>query len=57
MITLEQTVLQRLRWAAGANPSVQDVLNKFELRQKERTNEIDVRVKYRINENEQLCVR
>ncbi|CAF4322445.1 unnamed protein product, partial [Adineta steineri] len=38
---LEQTVIQRLRWAAGANPLVQDVLVKFELRQKERANEID----------------
>ncbi|UJR15815.1 hypothetical protein I4U23_002744 [Adineta vaga] len=38
---LEQTVLQRLRWAAGANPLVQDVLVKFENRQKERANEID----------------
>jgi hypothetical protein len=39
---LEQTVIQRLRWAAGANPLVQDVLIKFEIRQKERANEIDV---------------
>ncbi|CAF1327016.1 unnamed protein product [Adineta steineri] len=38
---LEQTVIQRLRWAAGANPLVQDVLVKFEIRQKERANEID----------------
>jgi hypothetical protein len=42
IINLEQTVIQRLRWAAGANPLVQDVLIKFEIRQKERTNEIDV---------------
>jgi len=42
IINLEQTVIQRLRWAAGANPLVQDVLIKFEKRQKERTNEIDV---------------
>jgi hypothetical protein len=42
MINLEQTVIQRLRWAAGANPLVQDVLIKFEIRQKERANEIDV---------------
>ena len=42
MINLEQTVIQRLRWAAGANPLVQDVLVKFEARQKERANEIDV---------------
>lgn len=39
---LEQTVLQRLRWAAGANPVVQDVLIKFEKRQSDRTNEINV---------------
>ena len=43
--TLEQTVMQRLKWAAGANPLVQDVLIKFERRQKERKNEIDVRRK------------
>lgn len=42
IVTLEQIVIQRLRWAAGANPLVQDVLVKFEKRQKERTNEIDV---------------
>ncbi len=42
IINLEQTVMQRLRWAAGANPLVQEVLVKFERRQKERTNEIDV---------------
>jgi hypothetical protein len=42
IINLEQTVIQRLRWAAGANPLVQDVLIKFEIRQKERMNEIDV---------------
>jgi len=42
IINLEQTVVQRLRWAAGANPLVQDVLIKFEIRQKERMNEIDV---------------
>ena len=42
---LEQTVMQRLKWAAGANPLVQDVLIKFERRQKERKNEIDVRTK------------
>ena len=42
MAKLEQTVVQRLRWAAGANPLVQDVLDKFEIRQKERANEIDV---------------
>jgi hypothetical protein len=42
MINLEQTVIQRLRWAAGANPLIQDVLVKFEIRQKERANEIDV---------------
>ncbi|CAF3639643.1 unnamed protein product, partial [Rotaria sordida] len=41
MTNLEQTVIQRLRWAAGANPLVQDVLDKFEIRQKERTNQID----------------
>ena len=41
--TLEQTVIQRLRWAAGANPLVQDVLMKFENQQKQRTNEINVR--------------
>lgn len=35
--------MQRLKWAAGANPLVQDVLIKFERRQKERKNEIDVR--------------
>lgn len=40
--TLEQTVTQRLRWAAGANPLVQDVLIKFENQQKQRTNEINV---------------
>jgi hypothetical protein len=44
IISLEQTVIQRLRWAAGANPLVQEVLGKFERRQKERTNEIDVRI-------------
>jgi len=44
IISLEQTVIQRLRWAAGANPLVQEVLVKFERRQKERTNEIDVRI-------------
>ena len=44
IMTLEQTVMQRLRWAAGANPLVQEVLVKFERRQKERTNEIDVSV-------------
>lgn len=42
MANLEQTVIQRLRWAAGANPLVQDVLDKFEMRQKGRANEIDV---------------
>jgi hypothetical protein len=42
IVNLEQTVIQRLRWAAGANPLVQDVLVKFEIRQKERMNEIDV---------------
>lgn len=41
IVNLEQTVIQRLRWAAGANPLVQDVLMKFEIRQKERMNEID----------------
>lgn len=43
MTSLEQTVIQRLRWAAGANPSVQEVLDKFEIQQKERADEIDVR--------------
>ena len=46
MIALEQTVIQRLRWAAGANPLVQDVLVKFEIRQKERANEIDVGIRF-----------
>ncbi|CAF0981896.1 unnamed protein product [Adineta ricciae] len=45
--TLEQTVIQRLRWAAGANPLVQDVLIKFENQQKQRTNEI--------NNDKQIC--
>ncbi|CAF2969683.1 unnamed protein product [Rotaria sp. Silwood2] len=35
MSNLEQTVIQRLRWAAGADPLVQDVFDKFEIRQKE----------------------
>ncbi|CAF2565800.1 unnamed protein product [Rotaria sp. Silwood2] len=48
MTSLEQTVIQRLRWAAGANPLVQDVLDKFEMRQKERANEID--------NDKQLCL-
>ncbi|CAF5221238.1 unnamed protein product, partial [Rotaria magnacalcarata] len=48
MVNLEQTVIQRLRWAAGANPLVQDVLDKFEIRQKERANEID--------NDKQLCL-
>ncbi|CAF3645050.1 unnamed protein product [Rotaria socialis] len=48
MANLEQTVIQRLRWAAGANPLVQDVLDKFEIRQKERANEID--------NDKQLCL-
>ncbi|CAF4443059.1 unnamed protein product [Rotaria socialis] len=39
MTNLEQTVIQR--WAAGANPLVQNVLEKFEIRQKERVNEIN----------------
>lgn len=43
MLNLEQTVLRQLRWAAGANPSVAEVLNKFETQQKERSNEIEVR--------------
>jgi hypothetical protein len=42
IINLEQTIIQWLRWAAGANPLVQEVLIKFEIRQKERANEIDV---------------
>ncbi|CAF2401952.1 unnamed protein product [Rotaria sp. Silwood2] len=42
MSNLEQTVIQRLRWAAGADPLVQDVFDKFEIRQKERANQIDV---------------
>jgi hypothetical protein len=48
---LEQTVVQRLRWAAGANPLVQEVLIKFERRQKERTNEIDVRINLLFHSN------
>ncbi|CAF2118040.1 unnamed protein product [Rotaria magnacalcarata] len=46
MTNLEQTVIQR--WAAGANPLVQNVLEKFEIRQKERVNEI--------NNDRQLCL-
>ena len=42
MLNLEQTALRQLRWAAGANPSVAEALNKFETRQKERLNEIEV---------------
>ncbi|CAM4845243.1 unnamed protein product [Rotaria magnacalcarata] len=48
MTNLEQTVIQRLRWAAAANPLVQDVLDKFEIQQKERANEID--------NDKQLCL-
>jgi len=49
MLNLEQTVLRQLRWAAGANPSVAEVLNKFETQQKERSNEIET--------DERLCRR
>lgn len=43
MTNLEQIVLQRLRWASGANPSIGEILNQFESRQKQRANEIEVR--------------
>ncbi|CAF1609872.1 unnamed protein product, partial [Didymodactylos carnosus] len=38
---LEQTVVQRLRWATGANCLLQDLLSKFEKKQKQRANEIE----------------
>ena len=39
--SLEQGIIQRLKWAAGANPNLAEVLKQFEATQKSRQKVID----------------